>query len=460
MATRPTGNPPIWAQTVNYPAGPDVWAGSPTKVQAPTNTGVGFTPETGIVADYANFEFNAYSTWVEWLSFGSNLAALDAHVVETDSSGRVRIAYSTLGATVAAVGPVITIDSSNHATPQAMAVIAANHSAITATNNGASDTVNAVNAGSGACINADAQAGGVCIDADSTTAAAVDAESTGNHGVHGKTDAATFAGVYGQAAVAVGSFGVWGDTRSVGGRGVAGTNSFAGGSPTDETQVGVFGFGNSTAGVWGRSIDAYGVVAEGDTTTPVRAAFRMVPQDADPSSGLDGDMYPNLGTGLLRFRRGSQWRSMHDSQYGFVANSVDGLSGSQNTAPMTVKHSISLGTPNDPKFAGDVELEFTASVRNINDVLTTFEIEFQDQTAGGTVIKTSEIYLASTNTNVTNPPVGARPNAYEKTITFRARYSLPASGPRTFDVAFAAYGTGAPAGVEWVDGMLSVKGVF
>lgn len=56
--------------------------------------------------------------------------------------------------------------------------------------------------------------------------------------------------------------------------------------------IGVFGVGNSGIGVSGFSVSSYGVKAEGDGISPTTAAFRIVPQDAQPSGPNSiGDIY-------------------------------------------------------------------------------------------------------------------------------------------------------------------------
>jgi hypothetical protein len=62
----------------------------------------------------------------------------------------------------------------------------------------------------------------------------------------------------------------------------------------------------SGTGVWGHSPSGYGVIAESDTTSPAKAALRIVPQDTDPSSPTAGATYLNSG-GLMSVYDGSNW---------------------------------------------------------------------------------------------------------------------------------------------------------
>jgi hypothetical protein len=60
------------------------------------------------------------------------------------------------------------------------------------------------------------------------------------------------------------------------------------------TEDGVLGEGSgaNAVGVYGRSLAGYAVVAEGDTSSPAKAAFRIVPQDGAPSGpNAVGDIY-------------------------------------------------------------------------------------------------------------------------------------------------------------------------
>lgn len=476
MATKPAGNPDIWSQTTNYPAGADPWSGNATKVTAPTATGVGFTPDTGIVAEYANDELNTLSTWARWLSFGAFALQEDAHVVETDSSGATNIVRLSMGAlTPATVGPLLSLDGTNVIGPALMQVDTNGGpgTAIAATNSGADGAVRGANSGSGPGVRGEntgtGPGGRFTANAGNGNGVEGNGEGSGAGGVFtpGATGSGVVATCTGANTAAVdgtssptssGSYGTRGSAARGDAGGALGQNLQPAADPVDPSNAGVHGLGASATGVAGESTDGYGLLGQSVS----RAPLRLVPRDGAPSTLLDGDIWPDLlaNTSLLFYRRGAQNRAVHDSAFGFVQNGVGGLSGSRSSGTLAVQHSISLGAPNDPKFAGTVELEFVAQVRNINDTLTTFQLQFQDNTAGGSVIDTLELYLAETNTNVTNPPIGARPNAYEATVTFRARYALPAAGARQFDLAVAAFGTGGGAGVEWTGGTLTVKGVF
>lgn len=73
--------------------------------------------------------------------------------------------------------------------------------------------------------------------------------------------------------------------------------------------VGVKGEGVGTGhGVHGVGANGCGVVAESDTASPSRAALRVVPQDNDPSSPQEGDIYYNSTFDRLLHYANSGWR--------------------------------------------------------------------------------------------------------------------------------------------------------
>ena len=67
--------------------------------------------------------------------------------------------------------------------------------------------------------------------------------------------------------------------------------------------------GTATAGRFEAQGTGYGVHAKADTTTPTRAALRIEPQDAAPSSPAMGDAYVNSADGKLRVYDGTTWQA-------------------------------------------------------------------------------------------------------------------------------------------------------
>lgn len=79
--------------------------------------------------------------------------------------------------------------------------------------------------------------------------------------------------------------------------------------------------------IHGTGASGYGVVAESDTTTPAKAALRIVPQDADPAtSPAKGDVTVNTVGGRPSLHDGTNWNRLVGKVYSSVLSS-DTLTG-------------------------------------------------------------------------------------------------------------------------------------
>lgn len=362
MATRPSGNPPIWSQTATYPAGADPWSGNATKVTAPTATGVGVTPETGIVGEYMNDELNVLSTWVEWLSFGSFSNALDAHVIETDSTGITNVAGAILGASAGAFFALTVTENSAASSTTVSVTNSSGGFGILASSNGTLAGVRGLCTGTGAGLEGlNVGGGGPGVDAQGNGAGPgiISVGGATGHGgdfLGGATDGA---GVFGESQTV--APGVWGRGNSSGAshgvQGVAPSNDgygvrgrHTGGAPSGIEIAGVIGDGgNLAAGVYGFANEGYGVIAESDTGNPDRSSLRIVPQNTDPGipTSLAGDVYVNQPLGVLKYYDGSTWRFVRTSfNVGTVArlgNSA-GPTTNNNSAVYTSLASLNVGS--------------------------------------------------------------------------------------------------------------------
>lgn len=111
------------------------------------------------------------------------------------------------------------------------------------------------------------------------------------------------------------------------------------------TQLGVRGESSGAGtGVLGISATGYGVQAEADTTTPASAALHLVPQDTNPSSPSQGNVYVNSGDGSLRWYNGTAWKDVTS------ANAINTTGASVN---------VSASAP--PSGAGEVLLSTSAT---------------------------------------------------------------------------------------------------
>ena len=120
------------------------------------------------------------------------------------------------------------------------------------------------------------------------------AGGAGGGGLRGLFESDVAEGTSADYTVAVRNYGAGGGVDASGGtHGVKGTATVG---------------GADAAGVKGvSSTSAYGVSAEGVSASPVRAAFRIVPQQAAPSSPQRGDLYVGNADGKLRIYDGTAW---------------------------------------------------------------------------------------------------------------------------------------------------------
>ncbi len=113
-------------------------------------------------------------------------------------------------------------------------------------------------------------------------------------------------GVRGEAqGTGTGVSGIGGASAGPGVSGIGGTDG-----------PGVNGLGQGTGpGGSFQAINGYGVTAQADTSSPIRAALRLVPQDADPSSPQLGDIIVTSaghsdGAGYLKLYNGAGWQKV------------------------------------------------------------------------------------------------------------------------------------------------------
>lgn len=129
------------------------------------------------------------------------------------------------------------------------------------------------------------------------------------------------------------------------------------------------------------SAGGYAAFLQSDTTSPVRAALNLVPQDADPSSPARGDLYFNSVRDVLRCRSLTQYQSIHSSPLGRVygVEMHADLPGQVGTTGEICRVTIA------PEAVGNVVL--TASVFwDPADDATEMQVIIRDDTAGTNLV--------------------------------------------------------------------------
>jgi hypothetical protein len=393
-----------------------------------------------------------------WVLDGSNAGEEDAHLVETSSTGATTIAQVTITGRAGGTYGLQATGSSGAGPATGVRGIGTGNAV------GVSGT-----GGSGA-------AGHGVVGTGSSTAGAYGvrgvAAGTNNTGVRGEGigDGAgcscvggasgpggVFTGGGGNEAGAEGTgvgtgagFDGLGGATGPGVRGTAGGVAAQGGFfdshlSGSSSGTGCTGRGRSDAtGVYGTAADGYGVVCESDDTSPTRSALRVVPQNADPTTLLDGDVWQNSTTDELSVRQNSGtrrlvWRTAGQCD-AYAENS--GVT-SDNSATFTNACSVSLASPNEPKRTGVVRIRVTGEVGR--DSAGSIDIRVRDTTSSATVA-TRNVVLYQTAT-------------FERDIAWAMSYTLPASGARNFEVQIASNSSGG-GNVSIRNVTITIDGVY
>lgn len=218
---------------------------------------------------------------------GSALPSIEA--VASTGANSIKVSGNGVQAAIAVsggLGPALTATSSSGTS-----------AALTSTHDGGQPGLQGTNTGTGVGVSGTSGA-------------------TSGAGVRGVTGNATDAGVLGESAAAASSVGVAGSAKHVDAFGVVGRTLAAATSSSGAVIALAVGDGR---GVYASAVDGYGAVFESDTTSPKRAAVRIVPQNADPTTASAGDLIAASARGNRpRYYDGSKWRSVHSSHRGNV----------------------------------------------------------------------------------------------------------------------------------------------
>lgn len=171
---------------------------------------------------------------------------------------------------------------------------------------------------------------GIGADVSSTSGNAVEATATAGIGVDAQGGG-------------VGGDGVRGTTTDTSANGIKGTT--AGSATTSACGVRGDGLG-SGVGCYGKAVDGYGVVAESDTSSPTRAALRVVPQDDDPTSPQEGDIAYNSTTHEFRVRENlGSWETLWSTPGGRVSDTDTVASYNLTSTSYATISSITITAP-------------------------------------------------------------------------------------------------------------------
>lgn len=103
-----------------------------------------------------------------------------------------------------------------------------------------------------------------------------------------------------------------------------------------------------------------------------------------------------------------------------------------------------------------VVLNLTVNLRNADATLHYVTLKIRDTTAGAIVLERT-VYLQVNFNTVTGG--GSHPDGYEKMISFRASYPVPAVGARNFTGTIEVDPIGG-SGVDYDQAILTVEGAY
>jgi len=461
---KPVSPLPTWASNAVWATGPK--AGNATKITIPAGVAAdghrpGVTAPTA--AQHDNDWRNQVSAWCDWLDEGVATNDESAHLVETDSTGEIHVAYARLGSSVLDGTPLVV-----RPLPAGSAI---------------GIDVQGTGIRSGVLARGGDTAGaaleGVQSAAGNSDPAVLGRHQQGGRGVEGRGDG-TAAGVYGLADQSggnargveglggdIGGAGVYGTGQTVGEAGVEGINTATGGrgvigrSAAAATSLaaavlGLTGTGDAT-GIDGNASagDGYGARSFADTSSPVRAAHRFVPQDAFPS-GTPGDgdfmVHSGLQTVVAHIRGNSLWRALMTNQKGFAwAIGTDATAANNNNVTYTDGAIAVMGAAgqNAASQTGDVWVLAFGGFRNTAGTLQGVDVRIRDVTAGADVLAAEILEVMPTGTG-----------GVEHNWSRLASYPLPSVGvSRDLRVQFRKTG-GAGTGITLDNSGLLVLGVF
>jgi len=337
MPVKPTATF-TFATNVNYSVGP--YTGSPTKV-IPGDLLNGFVPGLGIGSAAHNYLYGVTGEWISgWLDLGTSAADLDAHILETNSVGKVFVAIVQLGGTAAADTALRVTSNSGAPSTALLAENIHGGFGIIASNNHSSATLRGVQSGSGYAVQ------GINL-------------GTGGGGTF---DAGT--------GVAIG---VLSEGGSTGGDAFSGTANGTG-------RGGWFNALGTGSGMAAQRIPTGGPAGEflqDGAAVPVRGIVHLEPTQT-PSAAVGGDLY--VQPGVTSFGRGGFYHydadggsgggsagfQKHWTTAGGIGMAYGDSEGdtTEGAAVLTTKLTLTLDSSGSPGMGqGDYIVIWTASIR-------------------------------------------------------------------------------------------------
>lgn len=262
--------------------------------------------------------------------------------------------------------------------------------------------------------------------------------ATSGHGISGVASAATSYGVFGTGANFSDSHGVVGIATNTSAFGVGGNTASSATSSAAGVFANALGDGNAVSAM---ATDGNAGVFQSDTSAPKRAAIRIVPQDADPTTTQSGALFnASSRNGKFRGHTGTAYESLHSSAKGWVFG-VSSTSSGTNAASSGDIGDVTIV----PEQTGDVIVTVTGFWKGSTDT-TQLTVLLKDIT-GAVTILTTQVLVAPDRDG----------DGQDRTVPFTVRYpyTLPSAASRLF-----RYRLNFSATVDWYDTFQTVQGVY
>lgn len=467
---KPTNNVAEWAEDKLYTNGP--YAGFDTKLAIPAGIAAeGFIPGAAdpSAAEHVNDYWNKGSLILRWVFAGTSDADANAHIVETDDDGKTNLQALRLVPTVPTTRALeVYSEAADGAVAGYFESLAPNGApALTAKGLGGEailafggDGTYAIeaypelgNEGGGLFVTASGPWAALsALGADGQYAGLFDGVSSGDGlwaraGVTGATaiyaDGRTSSnGLYARGGTSDG-YGVEAHAQANDRAGVVGYSSAA----ANAFGAGLLGLGlGGGNGGYFDAEDGWGVAIAAPSGP--KAALAIGARSGLPSDTTDGQVSvknDDGGSGDHILVRSGEWRGLWTTRHGYCGLQADGPNV-ESQLPIVSVPASSFGQYNAPKQVGEVLIEYVAEIGRTGTCK--LEVDVWDDTAGF-AIESREYDLFESGAGV-----------YERQICLRFKYTLPATGDRTFHVEISRSGGGGTDVVRARDNTLTVTGVF
>lgn len=474
MPTKPLTQPEYWATDLVYTTGPFI--GQPQKVVPPAAFAAeGHRPGSlfPTPAEYENSQQYNLTGLVRWLFLGTSAPDPDAHVVETDSTGRAGLhgldVNDTVDETAVDITAVSTLapamlvtNTSGGGCIQADMGNASSAGFVVQTGTGASAIGNSIvmastpTGGRGVLISADASTAGrgmriehagsglsLEIVDTGNKASAVNISTANNARALTAAGSGLGVGILGQSGNTAGANAIQADLLNNDGFGFSCTTPLA---SSTSCRAGYFEARGSAIGVEAVASGHYALLIEGDATTPQYAAMRFIGANDRPAIAAAGSIgYDNVenqflvGDTLDNAYRGV-WTSTNGKAIAYTA-SADGAQNTAQTAGTINWQTAATAAAtngNAPKVASaEAVLRFRCMARNVTAPGpggNYFGVKFYDATAAGDITGSVRNGIGNADTDGFYLP-----NDQEwYPVVYDFRFPVPAAGDRTWEARIIA----------------------